>query len=337
MSMKDGRQDGRSLGGLVAVGIIRSAHTRAEDTPIQPAFAEGCAGSIEVHPEYAEALRDIEGFSHIIVLYRFDRAGEPLLVVKPFLEDVEHGVFATRHPRRPNRIGLSVLKLARREGNTLYVENVDILDGTPLLDVKPYVPRFDAPEASRIGWTGKAIEAHGFEDDLAGAVRFHGHMCPGLAIGIRASRVAMERLGSSRAGDEELVAIVENDSCSADAVQWVAGCTFGKGNFFFRDHGKQVFTFALRQSGRAVRIAIRRRDRRRGDPPVEDRDARTRWLLSAPVEDIFDIRDIEIDIPGEATIHEAVTCDRCGEEAMATRIVRRAGRALCIPCSEGSE
>lgn len=180
-------------------------------------------------------------------------------------------------------------------------------------------------------------EAAAGDGDLAEAVRFHGHLCPGLAIGVRAARAALDRLGATRAGDEELVAIVENDSCSADGVQWVAGCTFGKGNFFFRDHGKQVFTFALRPSGRAVRIAIKRRDRRSGEPPVEDREARTRWLLSAPVEDIFDIRDVEIEIPGEATIREAVTCDRCGEEAMSTRVVRRGARTLCIPCSKENE
>jgi formylmethanofuran dehydrogenase subunit E len=170
--------------------------------------------------------------------------------------------------------------------------------------------------------------------DLAEAVRFHGHLCPGLAIGFRAAKAAMERLGARRAEDEELVAIVENDSCSADAVQWITGCTFGKGNFFFRDYGKQAFTVALRPTGRAVRVAIKRRDRRRGEPPVEDREARTSWLLSAPLEDIFDIRDVKIPLPEEARIREGVTCARCGEEAMVSRTVKRGGRILCAPCSK---
>jgi len=172
--------------------------------------------------------------------------------------------------------------------------------------------------------------------DVAEAVRFHGHLCPGLAIGLRASKIALERLGATRAEDEELVAIVENDSCSADGVQWVAGCTFGKGNFFFRDHGKQVFTFALRPSGRGVRIAIKRRDRRKGEPPVEDREARSRWLLSAPPDDIFDVRDVTVELPNPAEIQEAKVCESCGEEAMASRMVKRGGRLLCPPCAAKS-
>lgn len=355
--MKKEERAGNALPRLTPIGVIRSEHSRSEETPIQPSCAEGCAGTVEVFPEYAAGLKDIEGFSHLILLYRFHRAEAPLLVVKPFLEDAEHGVFATRHPRRPNGIGLSVVKLIRRNGNTLFVENVDILDETPLLDIKPFLPQYDAPEGVRAGWqdavnpelarargrrgylpapgkTKETIAADGMSTDLSEAIRFHGHLCPGLAIGYRASKVAMERLGAKRAEDEEMIAIVENDSCSADGVQWVTGCTFGKGNFFFQDHGKQVFTFALRPTGHAVRIAIKRRDRRKGEPPVGDREARTRWLLSAPPEDIFDIRDTEISFPDEAQIRETAMCANCGEEAMVTRMVKRGGRLLCAPCAK---
>jgi tRNA-Thr(GGU) m(6)t(6)A37 methyltransferase TsaA len=329
--MKKGTPGGSELPRPTPIGVIHSGHTRAEDTPIQPAFAEGCTGTAEVFPEYADALKDVEGFSHLILLYLFHRAGPPLLVVKPFLDDAEHGVFATRHPRRPNHIGLSIVKLVRRRGNELVLQNVDILDGTPLLDIKPYVPRFDAPEAVRSGWQDAV------DPDLAEAVKFHGHLCPGLVIGLRASKLAMERLGAKRAEDEEMIAIVENDSCSADGVQWVTGCTFGKGNFFFRDYGKQVFTLALRPTGRAVRVAIKRRDRRSGEPPVEDREARTRWLLSAPADDIFDIRDTVVSLPEEARIRSAIVCANCGEEAMESRTVKRGERVLCIPCAKESE
>jgi len=358
--MKEERRVGSELPRLTPIGMIRSEHKRAEDTPIQPPFAEGSAGTVEVFPEYAAGLKDIEGFSHLILLYYFHRAEAPLLVVKPFLEDVEHGVFATRHPRRPNGIGLSIVRLIRREGSVLFVENMDILDETPLLDIKPFLPLHDAPEGVRAGWQdtvdpelarargrrgylpgpGKTKEANdddGMSTDLAEAIRFHGHLCPGLAIGYRASKVAMERLGAKRAEDEEMIAIVENDSCSTDGVQWVTGCTFGKGNLFFRNHGKQVFTIALRPSGRAVRIVIKRRDRRRGEPPVKDREARTRWLLSAVPEDIFDIRDTEILLPDEAHIRETATCANCGEEVMVTRTVKRGERVLCVPCAKESD
>lgn len=173
--------------------------------------------------------------------------------------------------------------------------------------------------------------------DLTEVIRFHGHMCPGLAIGYRAARIAMERLGSVRAEDEELVAIVENDSCSVDAVQWVTSCTFGKGNFIFQDHGKQVFTVALRPSGRAVRVALKRRELRQGEPPYQDRDARTRWLLTAPEQALFHVEESTLILPDMAQIRDSVVCDRCGEEAMVTRAVYLGSRTLCIPCSKVAE
>jgi len=170
------------------------------------------------------------------------------------------------------------------------------------------------------------------DTDLAEAVRFHGHLCPGLAIGYRAAKVAMAALAAERAEDEELIAIVENDSCSADAVQYVTGCTFGKGSFFFRDYGKQVFTLALRPSGRAVRIALKARPQ--AEPESQDREARTNWLLHAPTEDLFDVKVVTIRLPEPAQIRESVVCESCGEAVMVTRAVARDGRTLCIPCSE---
>jgi len=135
------------------IGVIRSGHDVAERTPIQPGYARGCPGRAEVRPEYAEGLKDLDGFSHLILLYHLHRAGEPLLIVQPFTDDRPRGIFATRHPRRPNPIGLSIVRLVWIEGATLHLEDVDILDGTPLLDIKPYVPRFDTVENPRGGWT----------------------------------------------------------------------------------------------------------------------------------------------------------------------------------------
>lgn len=134
------------------IGVIHSPHSSADKTPIQPTYATGIQGTAELHPEYEEGLIDLDGFSHVWLIYLFDRAGEPRLTVKPFLEDVAHGVFATRAPCRPNPIGLSLVRLVRREGRVLHLEDVDILDGTPLLDIKPYVTRFDTREGARCGW-----------------------------------------------------------------------------------------------------------------------------------------------------------------------------------------
>jgi tRNA-Thr(GGU) m(6)t(6)A37 methyltransferase TsaA len=134
------------------IGVVHSPHRRAEDTPIQPVYARGVAGTVEVFAAYEEGLQDIEGYSHLFLLYAFHVAGPPRLTVLPYLEDTPHGVFATRAPCRPNAIGLSVVRLVQREGRMLRVEDIDILDGTPLLDIKPFVGRFDVHSDVRSGW-----------------------------------------------------------------------------------------------------------------------------------------------------------------------------------------
>ena len=134
------------------IGIIRSPFTRSEGAPIQPSAAHGARGSVEVYEEYREGLLDIEGFDRIWLLYWFDRAKPFSLLVTPYLDTRPHGVFATRAPSRPNPIGLSTVRLIGVEGRVLTVEDFDILDGTPLLDIKPYVGRFDVFDAPRSGW-----------------------------------------------------------------------------------------------------------------------------------------------------------------------------------------
>jgi len=134
------------------IGVIRSAHVAADKTPIQPVYANGCKGRAEVFPEFVEGLRDLAGFSHIYLVYHFHRTGIVKLTVKPFLQDIERGLFSTRAPCRPNAIGLSIVRLVKIEGTTLHLEDVDILDGTPLLDIKPYTAKFDRIAATRNGW-----------------------------------------------------------------------------------------------------------------------------------------------------------------------------------------
>lgn len=139
------------------VGVIRTPFKEPQGTPIQPTAARGVVGTVEVLPQYAEGLRDLDGFSHAVLLYHFHLAKGPSLTVKPFMDEQTHGVFATRAPARPNPIGLSVVRLLGVEGNVLHVQDVDIVDGTPLLDVKPYVPAFDAPDVERIGWLDENV------------------------------------------------------------------------------------------------------------------------------------------------------------------------------------
>ena len=134
------------------IGIIHSPFTKLDGMPIQPAGAKGIKGTVEVFPEYEDGLKDVEGFSHIILLYHFHLSRDFKLRIIPFMDSVLRGVFATRAPKRPNPIGLSVVKLIKIEGRFLHIENVDIVDNTPLLDIKPYIPEFDEQALVRTGW-----------------------------------------------------------------------------------------------------------------------------------------------------------------------------------------
>ncbi len=140
------------------IGIIHTPHKTVEGTPIQPAGAKGIEGNIEMFPDYTAGLADLAGFSHIFLLYHFHLSRKFSLTVKPFLDDQMRGLFATRAPARPNPIGLSVVRLLSIKNGNLRVQDVDVVDGTPLLDIKPYVPEFDVLEVDRIGWLGKKTD-----------------------------------------------------------------------------------------------------------------------------------------------------------------------------------
>ena len=134
------------------IGVIHTPFKEPKGTPIQPTAAKGANGVVEIFPEYTEGLKDIEDFSHIILLYHFHLSKGATLLAKPFMDNETHGVFAIRGPSRPNPIGISVVRLVGVEGNMLNIQDVDIVDGTPLLDIKPYIPEFDIKEVERIGW-----------------------------------------------------------------------------------------------------------------------------------------------------------------------------------------
>ncbi len=137
------------------IGIIHSPHKTPQGSPIQPSAAKGTAGRVEIFPEFVEGLEDLSGFSHIFLLYHFHLSKKFSLKVKPFLDDTQRGLFATRAPSRPNPIGISVVELIKIESRNLHIQNVDVVDGTPLLDIKPFVPAFDVHTVEKFGWIGK--------------------------------------------------------------------------------------------------------------------------------------------------------------------------------------
>lgn len=134
------------------IGIIRTPHTNVKNMPIQPIAAEGFKGRIELLPQYVEGLSDLEGFSHITLLYHFHKIEGYKLKVTPFLDTQQRGIFSCKAPKRPNAIGTSTVKLIKIEGNIVHVEQVDMLDGTPLIDIKPFYPRYDNRQNVTIGW-----------------------------------------------------------------------------------------------------------------------------------------------------------------------------------------
>jgi len=141
------------------IGFIETPFEEYDDAPIQPGFSDAF-GTVVLHPDYKEGLKDLEGFSHIILLYRFDRTEEEELIVQPFLDDKPKGIFAIRHPKRPNRIGLSVVRLIKIENHKLLVKGIDVLNNTPLIDIKPLVPKFDLKdiENCKIGWLEDSLK-----------------------------------------------------------------------------------------------------------------------------------------------------------------------------------
>jgi tRNA-Thr(GGU) m(6)t(6)A37 methyltransferase TsaA len=134
------------------IGVIHSPFKDITEMPIQPTGEASAPGTVELFPEFAEGLRDLGGFSHVILVYHLHEVRRTVLTVTPFLGSEPHGVFSTRAPTRPNPIGISIVELLKIEGNLLHIANLDILDGSPLLDIKPYVPDFDAPMNARAGW-----------------------------------------------------------------------------------------------------------------------------------------------------------------------------------------
>jgi len=192
-------------------------------------------------------------------------------------------------------------------------------------------------------------------DEFKKCLDFHGHLCPGVSIGYRAAKAGLEWLAENRAADEEVVAVVENDACGCDAVQVLTGCTFGKGNFIFKDHGKQVFTFFGRKSGKAVRIALRPdafapnerhmeliQKMRNNEATEEDQEEFRRLheqksyeVLERPVEELFKIEQVPAETPSHARIHSSGPCERCREMTMVTRLEEVEGKKICRGCLEG--
>ena len=185
------------------------------------------------------------------------------------------------------------------------------------------------------------------QEQIDGVIAFHGHHCPGLVFGMRVGEWALREFGY--ATDEEIVAVVETDMCAVDAIQYLIGCTFGKGNFIFLDYGKNAYTFFRRHDGKNARLMtrgelltdLRNREKLLSDDDTEEREIIRRQMIdrimSADFETIFSMGSAQIPMPEKARIHQSIRCDGCGELVMATRIHRENAKNHCIPCQRASE
>jgi formylmethanofuran dehydrogenase subunit E len=163
------------------------------------------------------------------------------------------------------------------------------------------------------------------------AVAFHGHECPGLAIGVRASLIALEKLGVGVSKDEELVCVTENDACGVDGVQVLTGCTFGKGNLIYRGTGKQAFSFFERKSGKKLRLVLKPSDGQMTRPE------RQKYILSAPEEDVFAFSEPKYELPDTARLFTTVVCESCGEGAPEHKMRLQDGKRVCLDCFKSYE
>lgn len=317
---------------------------------------------IEIKSEYAEGLKEIERSKYLQVIFYFDRSSEYDLV-GPRRGGKVRGVFASRSPRRPNNLGSTVVELLSREGSELTVTGLDAIDGTPVVDIKPYAQPFDSPRGAEIDKEkpreaiNSLIESDDIDKLLLKAGELHGHYCPFLALGIMAGSYGLSELGGQSADMEELVAVVETNSCFSDGIQYSTGCTFGNNALVYKDYGKTAVTVAIR-GDRGIRLYYNRDDYLQENYPdrtelfekvVKDRNGtegdeialKKAWfeiafdIIHEPVEKLFKIETIRSpSLPEYAPIFEDEYCDLCGEKYMAPRGVETESESnLCIPCS----
>ncbi|MCK4997324.1 SAM-dependent methyltransferase [Candidatus Pacearchaeota archaeon] len=317
---------------------------------------------IIIDEKYIEGLYRIEENDYLNILFLFDRIDRYELKSQNYDGEVR-GVFSSRSPFRPSRIGTTTVKLLSRDKNKLIVEGLDALNDTPVLDIKPFVPVFDDSKLQEISLNRdknsprkKLTELIKKGDNvslLLESGKLHGHFCLGLALGVMASSYAMKELALTNSGMEEVIVITETNNCMSDGVQFVTGCTFGNNALIFKDLGKSAFTLA-RRNGEGLRVTVKNnfRDKLSNNSQeffglfekiVKNRQGTDEEkmkfkmlsqkasfdLLGVPFEDVFNVKRVNVEIPKFAPIHDSIICEKCSENTMSTRTKGN----LCLECS----
>ena len=346
------------------IGTVKSEITHPEE-----GFSKKhLISTIEIYPPFAEGLLYLEEHQAIDILFYFHQSTGYQLV-SPIYTGETKGVFASRSPHRPNGLGVTTVKLIGIHNNRLTVAGLDAMNGTPVLDIKPSDNSFfeenqQSTEITRQRLISnprsliiRHIKSKNLEQLLINAAQLHGHYCPGLALGVMAATRAMNELKNRSDGLEDVVAIIETNSCFADGVQYVTGCTLGNNALIYKDLGKTAFSFALR-NGQGIRISVKgdfRQLLEKVNPTYqalfeeviinqnheeklkqqfkEASKQQSFSTLQLSFDDLFNLEQKTIEIPPLAPIHESVICHQCGESVIDTRSVNTGNQTLCLDCS----
>ncbi|RQD69602.1 MAG: tRNA (N6-threonylcarbamoyladenosine(37)-N6)-methyltransferase TrmO [Halanaerobium sp. MSAO_Bac5] len=329
--------------------------------PIGPDKMKKSESVIEVKEEFVDGLYGIEAHEYLQILFYFHKSEGYDLISKRRIGG-EKGLFASRSPRRPSGIGITTVELLKREGNKLYVYGLDAIDGTPVVDIKPYASFMDEASISlqknnpryKIE---KMISYQNIDELLLKAGELHGHYCPFLALGVLAAADALKRMQKADAGMEKLLAVVETNSCFSDGIQVVSGATFANNALIYRDLGKTAVTFVSREGGNLryylendkflekdyaeAKNLFEKVVARREGSRAEEKELKELWqkiafeIIEEDIKKYFKIeKDIEIEIPDYAPIFEDKYCQECGEKIMAVKAVEKEAHDYCKKCAQ---
>jgi tRNA-Thr(GGU) m(6)t(6)A37 methyltransferase TsaA len=300
---------------------------------------QGVQAKIEVFEEYETALKGIDIFTHLLVIGFLHLSDRTVLQARPRKIDPSaplRGVFSIRSPVRPNPLSINAVKLLERQGRFITVDRLDLINDTPIIDIKPYVDWDCIFSAHRLPSAhGRILKKFSHEervqDFLRQAKNFHGSVCPGIAIGVLACAAIFPKyIPISRLKSKKLIVIVESDRCLADAITAITGCTLGRRSLKFKDFGKMAAIFLDQQSNHAFRVALSSRMRKiTPESPIDD-------LLTQPVEEMFSISPVklhlsEFDLPGYPKAK--TICSTCGETVRDQREILQKEIPQCRYCS----
>jgi formylmethanofuran dehydrogenase subunit E len=333
--------------------------------PVGPDEMRKSKSVIEVEAEYVDGLDQIEDYEYLQILFYFHKS-EGYDLISKRRKGPERGLFTSRSPRRPSPIGITTVELLKRDGAKLYVYGLDAIDGTPVIDIKPYASFMDQPTLSLQKKTpryqiNKLIEYQNLHDLLLKAGELHGHYCPFLALGVLAAQDALQKLDADNDGMEDLLAVVETNSCFSDGIQFTAGTTFGNNSLIYRDFGKTAVTFVKRNNpDENLRYYLEDSDfiereypeaanlfekviAERKGTKKEQEEMKKLWqevafeIIEREPEKYFKIEEaVEIELPDYAPIFDDRQCSSCGEKLMAVKAVEKDGEFFCKDCAQRS-